>query len=515
MFKNRFKLKSVTTILVCFLASIMFLGCEKSSENFITAFNFNTPPAVGVIDQARKTIDVVLPEGTDITALVPEIVCSPKASIHPKSGIPTNFTSPVEYFVTAQNGSTAKYVVTVTVEQKKTIVEQLREYIYPLRTYEPDGGDMKDLIVLNNFIGSSKVVALGEVTHGSSEIFKMKNRLIQYLAINNGFDIFSIEASMPESYKLNSYTVHGEGDPVKLIWGMYFWTWATTEVLNMVEWMRTYNQSSQRIQFTGFDMQFYDGALNELSEAYKEDSEAKTKLARLEIILSLAKKRYQQNMTIILNENQMQEFNSIILYLQNSISNSSWQVSQKNWLLQNITVIQQCLHMYCNTYSTINWRDKCMADNVMWIKEHNPNSKLLLWAHNYHIMRLEQEQSMGLYLGRMLGKNYVTFGFAFFDGSYRAYGNNGNTSYEATEPPSGTVEHLLEQLEEPIFILDMKKLKSENQELKNLLDQLDYRQLGALARPKDEFGKYGEKITDELDYLIYIRTSSASTLLPH
>jgi len=58
----------------------------------------------------------------------------------------------------------------------------LKKYIYPLRTYEPDGGDTKDLKTLDKLIGNSEVVALGEVTHGSSEIFKMKNRIIQYLA---------------------------------------------------------------------------------------------------------------------------------------------------------------------------------------------------------------------------------------------------------------------------------------------------------------------------------------------
>ncbi|MCA9622514.1 MAG: erythromycin esterase family protein, partial [Myxococcales bacterium] len=33
----------------------------------------------------------------------------------------------------------------------------------------------------------------------------------------------------------------GEGDPVDLIRGMYFWTWRTEEVLAMVEWMRAHN----------------------------------------------------------------------------------------------------------------------------------------------------------------------------------------------------------------------------------------------------------------------------------
>ncbi|WP_164112040.1 MULTISPECIES: erythromycin esterase family protein [Sphingobacterium] len=91
------------------------------------------------------------------------------------------------------------------IKTKHDELAKLQKYIYPLRTYEPDEGSTKDLKVLDRLIGNSKVVALGEVSHGSSEIFKMKNRIIQYLAMNKGFDIFSIEANMPESYKLNRY----------------------------------------------------------------------------------------------------------------------------------------------------------------------------------------------------------------------------------------------------------------------------------------------------------------------
>jgi erythromycin esterase-like protein len=71
-----------------------------------------------------------------------------------------------------------------------------------------------------------------------------------------GFTIFSIEANMPEAYRLNDYVLNGTGDPAQLLRGMYFWTWDTEEVLDMIRWMREYNRSGRgRIQFTGFDMQ--------------------------------------------------------------------------------------------------------------------------------------------------------------------------------------------------------------------------------------------------------------------
>jgi erythromycin esterase-like protein len=30
-------------------------------------------------------------------------------------------------------------------------------------------------------------------------------------------------------------------------------------------------------------------------------------------------------------------------------------------------------------------RDRSMADNVEWITDHNPNAKIVIWAHNGHV----------------------------------------------------------------------------------------------------------------------------------
>src|SRR5204863_6439007 len=81
------------------------------------------------------------------------------------------------------------------------------------------------------------------------------------------FTIFSIEANMPEAYRLNDYVLNGKGDPAALIKGMYFWTWSTEEVLDMVQWMREFNQSGKgRVEFTGFDMQTPDVATGIVSD---------------------------------------------------------------------------------------------------------------------------------------------------------------------------------------------------------------------------------------------------------
>ena len=137
----------------------------------------------------------------------------------------------------------------------QSAVEWIRSNAIPLQTVEAGHG-LGDMAALKSVVGNARVVALGEATHGTREFFQLKHRIVEFLATQKGFTIFSIEANMPEAYRLNDFVLTGKGDPKELIKGMYFWTWNTQEVLDMVLWMRDFNQSGKgHIEFTGFDMQ--------------------------------------------------------------------------------------------------------------------------------------------------------------------------------------------------------------------------------------------------------------------
>lgn len=60
-----------------------------------------------------NTVNLIVPFGTDLTNLTPTITHT-GASISPLSGAPQSFTGPVQYIVTAADGSTKVYFVTVT-----------------------------------------------------------------------------------------------------------------------------------------------------------------------------------------------------------------------------------------------------------------------------------------------------------------------------------------------------------------------------------------------------------------
>ena len=90
-----------------------------SAAKAITAFSFDSLGASGAIDEDGKTIAVTVPNGTDVTALIASFTTT-GASVDAGgtaqvSGTTANdFTSPVVYTVTAADGSTIAYTVTVT-----------------------------------------------------------------------------------------------------------------------------------------------------------------------------------------------------------------------------------------------------------------------------------------------------------------------------------------------------------------------------------------------------------------
>jgi hypothetical protein len=100
-------------------APILSGQTSKRSEKLITLFNFPlTPEVIGFIDQTNFTITLDVPYGTNVTNLIPLINISSNASVLPASSAVQDFTNPVIYKVTAEDGSTQNYVVTVNILSK-------------------------------------------------------------------------------------------------------------------------------------------------------------------------------------------------------------------------------------------------------------------------------------------------------------------------------------------------------------------------------------------------------------
>ena len=89
---------------------------DADNEKSILSFRFDALDEDGIIDEVARRISFVLPAETDVTQLVPTIEVSDGPTVEPASGVAQDFTNPVTYTVTAQNGTTAAYTVMVIVE---------------------------------------------------------------------------------------------------------------------------------------------------------------------------------------------------------------------------------------------------------------------------------------------------------------------------------------------------------------------------------------------------------------
>ena len=92
----------------------------KSSSNFIAGFTFkeygpDKATAGGDISVTLHTVSVTVVAGTDVTKLVPTILLPDFATVSPASGVAQDFSKPVVYTVTAEDGTKQAYTVTVVV----------------------------------------------------------------------------------------------------------------------------------------------------------------------------------------------------------------------------------------------------------------------------------------------------------------------------------------------------------------------------------------------------------------
>ena len=109
----------------------------KSTEKDILSFSVNSlnPAVSGIVTGTAITIGV--PLNTDLKALVPTITASAKATVSPASGVAQNFTNPVTYTVTAEDGTTQAYSVSAVINPPKII------------SFAPDNGVAGTSVVLN------------------------------------------------------------------------------------------------------------------------------------------------------------------------------------------------------------------------------------------------------------------------------------------------------------------------------------------------------------------------------
>jgi erythromycin esterase len=135
------------------------------------------------------------------------------------------------------------------------VVRWLKESAKPLATLAPEA-ELADLAPLRAIVGSARIVALGEATHGSHEFFAFKRRALEYLVRELGFTDFAMETDWTLALVVNDYVEHGRGDLEGALRSLAS-LWRTEEYRGLLEWMRAWNADpahAHKLRFHGLDL---------------------------------------------------------------------------------------------------------------------------------------------------------------------------------------------------------------------------------------------------------------------
>ncbi|WP_065752753.1 protein-L-isoaspartate(D-aspartate) O-methyltransferase [Bradyrhizobium paxllaeri] len=105
----------------------------------------------------------------------------------------------------------------------------------------------------------SRVVLLGEASHGTSEFYRARGAITRHLIEKQGFKIVAVEADWPDAAAIDRYVRRrvSHGPTEKPFERFPTWMWRNADVAAFVEWMRKHNEgkpASERAGFFGLDL---------------------------------------------------------------------------------------------------------------------------------------------------------------------------------------------------------------------------------------------------------------------
>jgi erythromycin esterase len=389
----------------------------------------------------------------------------------------------------------------------------------PLQTVEA-GHDFRDLQPLKQMVGDARIVALGESTHGTHEFFQLKHRVFEFLVREMGFTVMGMETPMPEAVDLNQYVLTGIGDPVKALSNTHNWRYDTEEILDLIRWMRDYNRNpanAHKLKFYGFDLQDSARAaqvvLAYLRRVDPADASAVEPVLRLlsnpltKEDYALSKSRVEQCARVtagILHRFDDRRSDYVRLS-----SAGEWSVVR-----QNARVLTQYLARFGGG-DTRPARDRAMASNVEWIlDEEGPDTKIALWAHNYHVA--VQTDHMGDFLRRRFGDAMVVFGITFNQGGFRSFDDDLNFR-DFVVPPAreGTLEATLAAAHRPVVLIPFHALPPGGPTTEWLNSALPARTISSYSESDEASGNLPKvRAAGAYDAMFVVDRTSAAHPLP-
>ena len=369
--------------------------------------------------------------------------------------------------------------------------------------------DTVDLGAMLRRIGDARVVLLGEATHGTSEFYRMRERISRDLIERKGFSFVAIEGDWPDAARIDHYVRHAEYAPSE--WTAFarfpVWMWRNREVREFVDWLRARNgrvDSDSRVAFHGLDLySLYNSIQSILS--YLDSVDPQT--------AEVARQRYgcltpwQSDPTVYGHATLTGKYETC----EPEVSAMLTDLMQKRRAyaehdgerfldaLQNARLVANAERYYRTMYygSRASWnlRDSHMFETLKnLLSFHGPKSKGIVWAHNSHVgdsaateMAAREEYNIGHLCRQDFGDDCYSIGFGTNSGTVAAASNWDEAMEIKTVRPAlaGSYERLCHETGEARFLLPLRRLAPRTLAAELSQPRLE-RAIGVIYRPQTE-----------------------------
>lgn len=369
-----------------------------------------------------------------------------------------------------------------------------------------DGADLGPLL---ERIGDARVVLMGEATHGTSEFYRMRERISRELIKHKNFSFIAIEGDWPDAARIDSYVRHARHRPTT--WAAFarfpVWMWRNREVRAFVDWLRGHNAAADpadRVAFHGLDLYSLYNSIHSVVGYLEEVDPATAGIARQRYgCLTPWQSDPASYGYAALNaqyrscEQQVVSMLSDLLHKQPLYTGGDGERFLD--AVQNARLVANAERYYRTMYygSRASWnlRDSHMFDTLKSLLAfHGPSSKAIVWAHNSHVgdarateMSRRGEHNIGQLCRQEFGRGACLIGFGTHGGTVAAASDwDGPMEVKAVRPSmAGSYERLCHEAEVDNFILPLRGPASEAL-LAGLSQPRLERAIGVLYRPETE-----------------------------
>ena len=163
-------LLGIAGLTACQEEEAVFVG----SNNKIKSFELEQTKALADARIEGDSIFLIVPSETDLTELVPKIEVPSLAIIAPASGVAQNFSQPVAYTVTAENGNSRTYYVVVNLDNEARIEPLSVNKLHAGDTITIDGTNLQGA-TLSLMMDTTETTISSVSTDAKKAIFVLPN----------------------------------------------------------------------------------------------------------------------------------------------------------------------------------------------------------------------------------------------------------------------------------------------------------------------------------------------------